>query len=328
MSTAPSPAPQPTLVATMPSVDSGQPWIAYEWFLDRDQKDVMLVHPDGSERHAVAREIETGEYHAVVDWSPDGQTIVFVVGDFYEGTSIWTVGVDGADATQLLGPSDACSLGVNWPAFAPDGKRLLYVCADGDFGVDQANILKVLDLDAGTSSTVTTSPEPEELLNPRWSPDAMTAVVELRQWDVETDAQVSSQIATVPIAGGELDRLTDPQLWAADPDWHPTDDLIVFGTYPLEVKDMRTPSTVYTIRPDGGGLVAITDGKVDGGTRITTPRWTPDGTRLLVSIAIGAAGVGGAGAIIDVKLAYLDLDGSVTRIGNVSGVAPRLQPAP
>ena len=313
----------PSSTPPAPSAGPERPWIAYEWFWDRSPKDVMLVRADGTDSHPVAQDIETGEYHAVVDWSPDGQTIAFVVGDFYEGTSIWTVGVDGSGAAMLLGPSDDCSLGVNWPAYSRDGKRLLYVCDDGEFGVGEgiAGILKVLDLATGTSSTVARVVEPEELLNPRWSRDGKIAVVEIRQWDQASGEQVGSQIATVPIAGGEFTRLTDSELWAADPDWNPTQDLIVFGTYPLEVKDMSKPSTIYTMRPDGSELLAITDGTVDGRTRITTPRWTPDGKRLLVSIAVGSGQ-----SINDVKIAFLDLDGTITRLGDLSGVAARMQP--
>lgn len=319
----PSATNPPSSTPQAPSADPDQPWIAYEWFWDRSQKDVILIRPDGTGKHVVAEDIETSEYHAVIDWSPDGQAIAFVVGDFYEGTSIWTVGVDGSGAAMLLGPSDDCSLGVNWPAYSPDGKRLLFVCDDGEFGVGEgvAGILKVLDLETGTSTTVAGVVEPEELLNPRWSRDGKTAVVEIRQWDQESGDQVGSQIATVPIAGGAFTRITDSELWAADPDWSPTEDLIVFGTYPLQVKDMSKPSRIYTIRPDGSELLAITDGTVDGRTRITTPRWTPDGKRLLVSIAVGSGQ-----SINDVKLAFLDLDGTLTRLGEHSGVAARIQP--
>lgn len=321
----PTPTATPVATSTPAVTPEDQPWIAYEWYVRRNEKDVVLIHPDGTARHVVAGDIETDEYHAQVDWSPDGGTIVFVVGEWYEGTSIWTVGVDGSGATKVLGPSEDCPLGVNWPAFSPDGGRLLYGCVDGESGIDPDLFieLRTFDLVTGATTTVAVVHVPEELINPRWSRDGTMAVVELRQWDPSLETQLGSQIATVPITGGEFTRLTEPDLWAADPDWSPTQDLIVFGTYPLSVKDMSKPSTVYTIRPDGSGLTAITDGTVDGRSRITTPRWTPDGTRLLVSVAIGSGE-----EIRDVKIAFLELDGTMTMLGSVSGVASRLQPIP
>jgi Tol biopolymer transport system component len=301
--------------------------LAFEWYAGRDFKDVVTVRQDGTDRRALAADIEPRQHHADVDWSPDGQTIAFDVGEWYGGSSIWTVGVDGQSAAQLIGPSDACRLGVAMPAWSPDGGRLMYVCQDGESGDDPVGILTVLDLATGESSEITTVRVPDELLFPRWSNDGKTAVVELRQWDTapEEDVWVGSQVATVPILGGDVQRLTPADMWAGDPDWSPTSDRIVFGTYGIGVKDMSKPSTVYTMRPDGSEQTVIATSPGDGQTRITGPRWTPDGQRLLVSIAVGEGM-----SVNDVKLAFLDLDGTLSRIPfgseDLSGVAARLQP--
>jgi len=318
----------PTSMATA-AVD--EPLIAYEWFAGRDHKDIVLVKQDGTERHPVATDIEVREDHGVLDWAPDGRTIAFVVGEWYLGTSIWVVGVDGQNAEELLGPSEDCRVGVNFPAYSPDGSSMMYVCQDGEDGSDPNLIMKlmVLDLGSGDSTEVVTVHLPDELLFPRWSRDGQTAVVNLFQWDTEPeeDVWIGSQVATVPISGGEVTRLTEADMWAGDPDWSPTSDEIVFGTYGILDKNMGRNSTIYTMQPDGSDQTVIAESAGDGLTRLTGPRWTPDGERLLISIAVGEGQ-----EVNDVKLAFLDLDGTVTRIPfedeDLSGVAPRLQPVP
>ncbi len=303
--------------------------VAFEWFVDRDHKDVVTINQDGTNRRALAADIKPNEDHAVIEWSPDGRTIAFVSGEWYEGTSIWTIGLDGSDAEQLIGPSDECRLGVNFPAYSPDGTKLLYVCDDGTGGDDPdvVEMLKVFNLATAELMTVATVAVPEELLGARWSPDAAHAVVELRQWDTSQPQWqwIGSQVATVPITGGAFHRLTAPDMWAGDPDWSWPRNEIAFGTYGLHPMDTSQPSTIYTIHPDGTGLELVTDGSGSGNTRVAVPRWTPDGERLLVSI-----GVVDDGEVTDVQLAFLDLDGLISRLRtgaeNLSGVGARLQP--
>ena len=51
-------------------------------------------------------------------------------------------------------------------------------------------------------------------------------------------------------------QLTDWTMWATYPDWHPTQDLIVFSTRPWDDLDTG-PSNLYTIRPDGTGTRTV-----------------------------------------------------------------------
>ncbi len=98
-STTSSVAPSSPATATA-IAEADQALLAFEWFAGRDFKDVVTIRQDGTGRRALATDIEPDKDHAVLDWSPDGQTIAFVVGEWYEGTSIWTVGVDGQAATR------------------------------------------------------------------------------------------------------------------------------------------------------------------------------------------------------------------------------------
>lgn len=95
------------MIATTSAPDAIGDWLLFEWYAPgKDHKDVMLVRPDGSEKHVIAGDIEPGREHADATWSPDGATIAFVVGDWYAGAAIWTVPVDGVGAKKLIGPDD------------------------------------------------------------------------------------------------------------------------------------------------------------------------------------------------------------------------------
>ena len=285
-------------------------WLVFEWFAGRSVKDVMLMRPDGSERHAVASDIEPALHHTHPTWSPDGSAIAFDVGELYDGVSIWTVGIDGTDAAKLIGPDDRCPLGVAHPSYSPDGRRLMYACQDGASGTspDVHETLEILDLASGERTAVVTLEGQQEIVWPTWSRDGETALFTVNTWAEDLTTQVGSFIATVPIGGGPLVPLVDADSWATEARWSPTQDLIVFGTHGYDDKSMATRSTIEAIRPDGSGRQTIWPGTDTAAGRVGSPRWSLDGEYLIVSVATGEVGIG------DIHPATLSLDGQLSRI--------------
>jgi Tol biopolymer transport system component len=300
-------------------------WLLFEWFAGRQVKDVLLVRPDGSERHVLATDIARDLGHFDATWSPDGQTIAFDVGEWYEGTSIWEVPIDGRGAAQLLGPDARCRLGVAFASYSPDGRQLMYVCQDGTSGTspDVHETLEILDLATGGRSSLVTLRGRQELIEPSWSRDGATAVFTIDYWSEDLLTQVGSAIATVPIAGGEISLLTAADVWAGDPRWSPTADLIVYGTHGYSDKDMTLVSTIRVIGPDGSGARVIWPGTDASIGRLGAARWWPDGDHLIVSIATGTD------VIEDIQAGSLTLEGRLEGIAShTSGVrfVPRPMP--
>jgi Tol biopolymer transport system component len=301
---------------------STAPWIVYTW--PRVASDgrwaIFLTRPDGSETHEIAAEVP-GEHRAPA-WSPDGRRLAFVVkDDEHPEGSIWTSNADGSAAELLSGGGTVCPVGLFHPAWSPDGKQLAVVCYPG--GNDHESVA-VLDLATGSLTRLADFTHPDAIDSaPTWSPDGRTIAFEIRRYDASGDSLASAVVATVPVAGGDVHRLTGPDGFMVHPSWRPHGDELVMN----DLRPAAEPANLYVIRPDGTGLEALTSASVDGHMRIETPRWDPNGSRILVSIvySTGPEFVFGG----EVRLAFVDAAGGEPElISTLSGKYPDMQPTP
>ena len=292
-------------VATPLAVLPGEPWLAYNWFLpEAGTKSLFLVRPDGSDSHSIVSGVP-GENRGPA-WSPDGMTLAFVVrnAEFPEG-SIWTANADGSGATLLSDGGTECSVGLFHPAWSPDGTKLAVVCYPG--GSDHESIA-ILDLATRSLTRLADFTLPEHLDNPpTWSPDGQTIAFDIQHFTPTGESLDWSVVATVPVTGGEVRRLTDPDAFMAHPDWRPNGSEIVMNSYDLgNIHTTDQPSNLYVIKPDGTGLRQLTRSSIDGTMRIAGPNWAPDGTRIVVTIGTSSA----PDMTIDyVQLAFVDAAG-------------------
>jgi dipeptidyl aminopeptidase/acylaminoacyl peptidase len=270
--------PAPTPIVVLP----GEPWFAYHWYQDgKDTKDLFLVRPNGTDRHAIVIAVP-GE-HKGATWSPDGTKIAFEVFDGQTpGGSIWTANADGSGAKLLFDGGKAC-VGVVHPSWSPDGSKLVMVCYPGSLTAS----ITILDIASNVLTTLVTVTWPEALDNaPRWSPNGASIAFPILHWDPTNDHLDGSLVAVVPAAGGQVHRLTTFDTFMSSPDWRPDGSELVMNSYDLgNIQATDHPSNVYGIKPDGTGLRQLTHRSVDGTMRITDPRPAPDGRRIYVSIA-------------------------------------------
>ncbi len=159
-------------------------------------------------------------------WSPDEANPSF------DRIDIWISDADGANARQVTTCESPC-LQRSWAAWSPDGTKLAMIRYD--LTPDQTwgpSALEILDLASGDIRVVA---ETEDGLTsyytPRWSPDGRRIVFGLETYaDASQSTLVTSALAVTSVVGSdaELTILTPPDLEARFPDWHPTDDRIVF----------------------------------------------------------------------------------------------------
>ena len=210
-------------------------------------------------------------------WSPSGDTIVFSVGTFNAfyngfnglflkagdraegGAQVAMIKPDGSGFREVTtGPNNNA-----FPSMAPDGKRVVY----RSFGPGGEDGLKILNIDTGAITTLTT-----EYDNfPLWSPRG-DLIMFSRFADGEYD------IYTIKPDGIGVKRLTNSHGNDAHMAWSPDGTHIVFASARMGFKDEMTYTDapqpygeIFVMRADGSGVEQITDNQWEEGT----PAWQP-----------------------------------------------------
>jgi Tol biopolymer transport system component len=328
-------APTSTTEPTPMSIAPGEAWIVYTApFYERDRNvGNRLVRPDGSDDHWATPQVPLPKdgWQVHPDWSPDGSLLAFIADDAADGDKppelwtrdLWITEPDGTDAERLLDCALPC-VTLDWPAWSRDGTKLAFTAHD-ETGGGASFRLDVMDMTTRAVTTVAIASGPTAFAGPRWSPDGRRVVLEVQRY---TDLGPRGSLSGTAIAILDLKDptptptvITDWALWATYPDWHPTEDLIVFSTRPWSALE-DGPSNLHTVRPDGSELTALTE-FTNGQTRATQPTWTPEGTEIIFT-AVEGTGFG------EPTMAIVHRDGtaltSATSSGPMFGTHPRLRP--
>ena len=161
---------------------------------------------------------------------------------------------------------------VGHAAWSPDGRRVAFDRFDkGSMG------LWVADADGGSLQRITSpifTDDGRDLTqwNPAWSPDGLQLVFEER---TDYYGYISAAIAVIDAEPGAVSSVIVPGddflVRHEDPVWSPDGTRIAF------VSNFETPSDIWTVSPQGGGIRQVTSteptkSKVD---------WSPDGTTLV-----------------------------------------------
>jgi Tol biopolymer transport system component len=298
---APNQAPTPGAVATrtagpMPSpspvgfvVGEDDPWIVYEgWIEEAGSVGIRLIRPDGTGDHWAEPEapIAAGpnggdgwQLHA--DWSPDGQQLAFVV-DTWPDTNghrdIWISNADGSDARQLYDCVRPCD-SADYPAWSKDGRSVIFVTWDLIDNVAEGSQLRLVDVASGDVTTLAATEGGNYFAYPRWSPDGERIVAQIETFSNATTEStfVGNSIALVDLGDApRITRLTELEDMATYPDWHPTDDLIVYSAGDGSAGGDGS-SDLYVMRPDGSDKHVL----VSTDLQSAHPSWLPDGSGVI-----------------------------------------------
>ncbi len=215
--------------------------------------------------------------------SPDGMRIAFAA-RHDGGLQIATVGIDGTDLRWLTHYSEALGavVAIPTPAWSPDGSHIAYVDPDGQIVViaaDGSDPVK-LTSDAGLDQW------------PAWSPDGSTIAYSNSPTGVNNSGFADNEeIWTIPSAGGTPSRLTRNGVPDSMPAYSPDGTRIAFSR----------GGSIWLMDPDGGHAHPLPGHPGDASFN---PRWSPDGSTLVVSRFEGAQAPDGAllrVALVDVS---------------------------
>jgi dipeptidyl aminopeptidase/acylaminoacyl peptidase len=273
---------------------------------------------------------------------PDGTRIAFVVtrldlDDDKYVRRIWLW--DGAQARALTsGPTDLA------PRWSPDGSKLAFLRKDkADDAMPQ---LAVLDMSGGEAEIVTDFPL--GVSEAEWSPTGDKIAVVAAEWieelaDLEPDERKRrarrairfpyrfdnmgwvgdrrEHVHIVDVASGETRQLTDGDFNESGICWHPSGEVIAFGSQRHERRGLEPGSQIWTIPAEGGEAEARTEvGLWDGIS------YDPSGN-------LYTAGITDQWGHPDVAPLYrIEHDGSLTNLTghldrNVSPHAPEVSPS-
>ena len=263
-------------------------WLAYQYQTDPDDVfsiKVHLVRVDGSQDHAIATNLPGAIRHP--DFSPDGSRLAFdqLASEQAPAIQTYIAKADGSDAKRL----SQCKFprcGGYWePAWSPDGSHLAVsmdagpIIETGPWPGPTRFGIAIVDVNSGKATQIVDN---ENAVGQnrfaRWSPDGKRLVFYRAR--AKNYGTIQTAVFVVDVDGSNLRQLTPWDMLAGDPDWSPEGDLIVFSTHPLREFGALERSELYTMRPNGSGIKALTSNG-ENGPRATEPRWTPDGKAIL-----------------------------------------------
>jgi len=289
--------------------------IAFRRYLDvaKTTSAIFTVNPDGKKVRQVTRP-RSGVDDRRPDWAPRAAKIAFErkvpcpAGGAKDGLNntcdlVYTVKENGRGLRRLVGcrfkvgngtgtPDSDC-VGVDDPAWSPDGARIAfqYNLVDKAFGGSlkvSAGIWIVKTNGTGLQQVTEQTPGTSWDSGPAWSPDGRKLAFVRSDLQREADA-----IFTVNVDGGGLTQVTPWELNGGDrADWSPDGRWILF-----RVDGADGSSNLYKVHPDGTGLTSLTK-QGAAGYHYLSASFSPSGTQIVTSRTPGTGQEEAADAVV------------------------------
>jgi Tol biopolymer transport system component len=223
--------------------------------------EIYVMNSDGSGQTNLTNH-PSGDFEP--RWSPDATKIVFHSTRTGAGaTEVFVMNADGTGQTNLTNHG-AADFRARW---SPDGTRILFLTTrDGNVEV------YVMNADGSTPRNLSNHPAEDSYSTTSeavWSPDGSK---------VAFHSYRTGDVYVVNADGTELSNLTNTRYDDRLPEWSPDGTKIAFQTY------RSGPPQIFTMNPDGTGLLNVTKNAVEvfrGG------RWSPDGKKLAFQSPLG-----------------------------------------
>ena len=308
-----------------PVVGDGEEWIVFQGV----ELGLTFIRPDGTGNHVILGP-PGDQLHP--DWSPDGSEIAYVQATG-TGSEVMVTDLLGGSPRPLVTeyPAELADLFWDNPPWSRDGTRIAAIGYAGNPQAElpSASVLAIVEVASGEVMVASEFAQADGFLHsfPRWSPDDSALVLNVDTFTGEEFIGSTVAIMRETESGwSEPDPITELGEFAR-PDWHPTEDLIVYCSFDVGgFQSTDEPSNLFTIRADGSDLTQITDFG-PGAERASQPTWTPDGRIIFTYITGSDDGT--------LDLAFINADGTglealsvAAEVGPGNRPHPRLRPVP
>ncbi len=217
-------------------------------------------------------------------WSPDGTKIAFISNRDY-GSALYVMNADGTNARLVTDKV----IDAGEPAWSPDGGKIAFAGgARGSIGFTLPSVdIYIVNVDGSGLEKLTRDSGVNG--NPTWSPDGkQIAFGRIRE-------KVSKSKIWVMNADGSDQRILpitqstgSGEFYGAQPAWSPDGTKVLFTGY--RACGVGAAGGIYVMNADGGDARLLTKDPTVCGS-YSTPRWSPDGTKILASFSPERKGV-------------------------------------
>jgi Tol biopolymer transport system component len=282
---------------------------------------VCIVRSDGAGAEQITRHVPTTD----AAWSPDGRRIAFTrnedTGEYTPFThdDVFLMDADGSDMHQLTPDKDGRSL--SQPAWAPDGRRLVYLDGESVQSAVPSRYGDLFVIDDDGSNVRRLAPRP--ITDPEWSPDGRE-IVFVRGENLPT-RRANDDLWLLNVLTGAQRRLTDtpPGTYEQAPAWSPDGSQIAFVRFTSK-SEFDGSSSIQLMNRDGSEERQLLAHKLFRYAPYSLA-WSPDGTTLAFETSSSPECV--SISLLDVAIGSIQPLTSCSRPREVT-VAPTWQPAP
>jgi Tol biopolymer transport system component len=276
-------------------------WIAWSKLYFSKDAEILLMAPDGSDKHRLTDNDRTDFDPA---WSADGSQLAYSSSG--ADADVWVINADGTGDHDVSNDPDGPDI---QPAWSPDGMQIAFVKQN----FDGTSAIWVMDSDGGNQRQLTDDSSIN--VRPNWSPDGTKIAF-------PSSRSGSFELYTIASDGTNRRRLTfTDSIQEDNPNWSPDGSMLAFDacmspTYPCP----GSPNNeIFSMRADGSGRRRLTnDPSIDA-----NPAWSPDGTQIVFRSDRAPDGT---------QLWKMNADGSgvvqLTFVPYQGGVDPDWQPVP
>ncbi len=233
-------------------------------FWDFKNGQVYTVNPDGSGLRQLTHP-RRGLQAQFPDFSPDGRHLVFSVGDNHHPSRIWIANADGSRQHQLA--AEARGFRDLFPRYTLNGRAIVFSrCLPGDGDCAIWTMHADGTHQHALTSYVTSGNDQHNDFGSAISPDGKQ--IAFTRFEANG---IAAQIFVMDADGSRAHTITPPGLEGGSPNWSPDGHLVAFSS-----NQTRTGSQIYTVRPDGTGLRALTPDLYPHNA--TGPSYSPNGS--------------------------------------------------